>query len=128
MPARIYPTFAETIETHRLLIDEFSGSHGIRDKGLLESAVMRAQYGYYIDLFEEAAALMGSLGNNHAFIDGNKRICFVMTDARLRANGYFIDVDVRQAHAFIGGSMEKKEFRFAAIRDWLRKVTKPTED
>jgi death-on-curing protein len=128
MPPRIYPTLAETIETHRRLIDEFGGSHGIRDPGLLESAVMRAQNGYYNDLFEEAAALMESLGNNHAFIDGNKRICFTMTDAMLRANGYAIDVDARQAHAFIVGSMEKKQFRFAAIRDRLRKVAKPAED
>jgi len=36
---------------------------------------------------------MESLANNHAFLDGNKRISFVMTDAMLRANGYFIDVE-----------------------------------
>jgi death on curing protein len=128
MAARIYPTVAETIETHRLLIDEFGGSHGIRDHGLLESAVMRPQNGYYNDLFEEAAALMESLGNNHAFIDGNKRICFVMTDAMLRANGYFLDVDTLDAHRFIVGSMERKEFRFPQIRDWIRAVAKPTAD
>ncbi len=125
MAARIYPTVAETIETHRLLIEEFGGSHGIRDRGLLESAVMRPQNGYYNDLFEEAAALMESLGNNHAFIDGNKRICFVMTDAMLRANGFFLDVEALDAHRFIVGAMERKEFRFALIRDWLRSAAKP---
>src|SRR5256884_5216686 len=40
MPPRIYPTVAETIEAHRLLMEEFGGLHGIRDKGLLESAVL----------------------------------------------------------------------------------------
>jgi death on curing protein len=128
MPARIYPTVAETLETHRLLIEEFGGSHGIRDRGLLESAVMRPQNGYYNDLFEEAAALMESLGNNHPFIDGNKRICFLMTDAMLRANGYFLDVDALEAHQFIVGAMERKEFRFPLIRDWLRSAARPAED
>jgi len=53
MPPRIYPTVAETIEAHRLLIEEFGGLHGIRDKGLLESAVLRPQNGYYGNLIEE---------------------------------------------------------------------------
>jgi death on curing protein len=125
MPPRIYPTVTETIETHRLLIEEFGGSHGIRDQRLLESAVMRPQNGYYNDLFEEAATLMESLGNNHAFIDGNKRICFVMTDAMLRANGYFLDVQASEAQRFIVGAMERHEFRFALIRDGLRATAKP---
>src|SRR6266567_5439711 len=119
MAGRIYPTVAETIETHRLLIEEFGGSHGLRDRGLLEAAVMRPQSGYYGSLIEEAAALMESLANNHAFLDGNKRISFVMTDALLRANGYFIDVEPSEAHKFITESIEKREFRFDVIHDWL---------
>ena len=125
MAVRIYPTVAETLETHRLLIEEFGGSHGVRDHGLPESAVLRAQNGYYNDAFEEAAALMESLGNNHAFIDGNKRICFVMTDAMLRANGYVLDVDASTAHQFIVGAMERHEFRYPLILDWLRSVATP---
>lgn len=124
MLGRIYPTVAETIETHRLLIEEFGGSHGLRDRGLLEAAVFRPQSGYYTNVIEEAAALMESLANNHAFIDGNKRISFVMTDAMLRANGYFIDVEPLAAHKFITESLEKREFRFAVIRDWLASRTK----
>ena len=119
MPGRIYPTVAETIETHRILIEEFGGSHGLRDTGPLEAAVMRPQSGYYGSLVEEAAALMESLANNHAFLDGNKRISFVMTDAMLRANGYFIDVEPLTAHKFITESIEKREFRFGVVRDWL---------
>jgi len=125
MPGRIYLTVAETIETHRLLIDEFGGSHGLRDRGLLEAAVMRPQSGYYGSLIEEAAALMESLANNHAFLDGNKRISFVMTDAMLRANGYFMDVEPLAAHKLITESIEKREFRFDAIRDWLVSCAKP---
>ena len=125
MSGRIHPTVAETIETHRILIEELGGFHGLRDKGLLEAAVMRPQSGYYGSVIEEAAALMESLANNHAFIDGNKRISFVMTDAMLRANGYFIDVEPFAAHKFITESMEKREFRFALIHDWLASHARP---
>ena len=121
----MYPTVAETIEAHRLLIEEFGGHHGIRDTGLSESAVIRPQNGYYSNLIEEASALMESLANNHAFIDGNKRICFVMTDVLLRLNGYFLEVDPLEAHKLITGAMEKNEFRFPMIRDWIASVVKP---
>jgi death on curing protein len=127
MPSRIYPTVAETIETHRLLIEEFGGLHGIRDMGLLESAVLRAQNGYYGNLIEEASALMESLANNHTFMDGNKRVSFVMTDAMLRANGYFLDIEPLEAHKLITEAMEKNGFRFPMIRDWIGSVVKPLD-
>jgi death-on-curing protein len=127
MPARVYPTVAETIEAHRLLIEEFGGLHGMRDVGLLESAVLRAQTGYYNDLIEEAAALMESLANNHAFLDGNKRIAFLMADVFLRLNGLFLDVEALDAHKFITKSLEKHEFRFALIRDWIASNAKELE-
>jgi death on curing protein len=128
MPSRIYPTVAETIETQRLLIDEFGGLHGIRDMGLLESAVLRPQSGYYSSLIEEAAALTESLANNHTFLDGNKRISFVMTDVMLRANGYFLDVEPLAAHKLITEALEKNEFRFLLIRDWLASIAKLAAD
>ena len=125
MPPRIYPTVAETIEAHRLLIEEFGGHQGIRDTGLLESAVIRPQNGYYGNLIDEASAVMESLANNHPFIDGNKRICFVMTDVLLRLNGYFLEVDPLEAHKLVAEAMEKNEFRFPMIRDWIASVVKP---
>jgi death on curing protein len=125
MPQRFYPTIAETIEMHRLLIEEFGGAHGLRDKGLLEAAIFRPQMGYYSTLFEEAAALMESLATGHPFIDGNKRISFVMTDAMLRANGYFLDVETDAAFQFINDSLEQRTFRFDAIREWLTRNSKP---
>jgi death on curing protein len=124
MPPRVYPTVAETVETHRLLIEEFGGVGGIRDMGLLESAVLRAQSGYYSGLIEEASALMESLANNHAFIDGNKRVSFVMTDAMLRAIGYFLDVEPSAAHKLIAEAMEKNSFRFLLIKDWITSIVK----
>jgi death-on-curing protein len=125
MARRIYPTVAETIATQRMLIEEFGGRQGIRDKALLESAIFRPQSGYYSGIIEEAAALMESLANNHAFIDGNKRISFVMTDAMLRANGYFLDVDPDEADKVITEAMDEKLFRFPMICAWIATIVKP---
>ena len=125
MPPRIYPTVAEAIEIHRILIDEFGGPHGIRDRALLESAIFRPQNGHYAGVMEEAAALMESLAKNHAFIDGNKRISFVLTDIMLESNGYSLNVDPFAAHKFITKALENKEFDFSGIGEWLRSIAKP---
>jgi len=120
VPRRIYPTVQEVIETQKILIDEFGGLHGIRDRGLLESAVFRPRSGYYRDLFEEAAALLESLAGSQAFLDGNKRTAFVIADTFLRVNGHYLDVETTAAHNFINDSIERKEFNFTTILDWLK--------
>lgn len=125
MPPRIYPTVAEGIEIHRILIDEFGGLPGIRDPALLESAIFRPQNGYYAGVIEEAAALMESLAKNHAFIDGNKRIGFVLTDIMLESNGYSLEVDSFAAHKFITEALENKQFNYPRICEWLRSIVKP---
>ena len=79
-----YPTVEETVAVHAKLIEQFGGSGGIRDHAALESALARPQSGYYSDLIQEAAALWESLSQNHAFVDGNKRIAVTMTAAFLR--------------------------------------------
>ncbi len=119
MEQRLYPTVAEAIEIHRQLIDEFGGSHGLRDRGRLEAAIFRPQMGYYNDLVDEAAALMESLANNHAFVDGNKRISFALTDTFLRLNGHYLEVDAVTAHKFITETVGRGEFRFRVLREWI---------
>ncbi len=104
---------------HRL-IEMFGGLHGVRDKGAIEAAVFRPQTGYYNSIEEEAAALMESLGNNHGFLDGNKRIAFTAADVFLRRNGFYLEVEGQDGHEFIDGSMERHEFRFPQILDWIR--------
>jgi death-on-curing protein len=96
-----------------------------RDKGAVDAAVFRPQTGYYNSIQEEAAALMESLGNNHGFLDGNKRIAFTATDVFLRRNGFYIEVEGLDGNAFIYGSMDRHEFRFAQILDWIRQHIKP---
>lgn len=125
MADHLYPTVAEAIEMHRLLIEEFGGMQGLRDRGLLEAAIYRPQNGYYEDLVHEAAALMESLANNHAFLDGNKRISFALTDTFLRINGYFLEVEALATHRFITEAISKREFRIRQIRGWLMANTRP---
>ena len=74
MAERVYLTVAEVIAIHHHQIEEYGGARGLRDQGALEAAAFRPQTGYYNDLSEEAAALFESLVNNHAFLDGNKRV------------------------------------------------------
>ncbi len=70
-------------------------------------------------------ALMESLGNNRGFLDGNKRIAFTAADVFLRRNGFYIEVEGLDGHAFIVGSMERHEFRFSQILAWIRRNIKP---
>lgn len=119
MPRRIYPTIQETIETQKLLIEEFGGPHGIRDRSPLESAVFRPRSGYYGNIFEEANALMESLSNNRAFFDDRKRTSWAMTDSFLRVNGYFIDVDPFEAYRFMKAAISRHEFRSAEPLEWI---------
>jgi death-on-curing protein len=71
-------TVEEVIEIHDGLISAYGGSHGIRDMGLLVSAIEMPKammFGEYLheSLFDKAAAYLFHIVNNHAFIDGNKR-------------------------------------------------------
>src|SRR6266516_7286533 len=120
-----YLTVGEVYLMQHRLVELFGGLHGVRDKGAVEAAVFRPQTGYYNSLEEEAASLMESLCNNHGFVDGNKRIAFTAADVFLRRNGFYIEVTGMEGHAFIDGSMERHEFRFAGILEWIRQHVKP---
>jgi len=119
MAERVYLTVAEVIAIHHHQIEEYGGAHGLRDQGALEAAVFRPQTGYYNDLSEEAAALLESLVNNHAFVDGNKRVCFAAMHTFLLVNGFDLDVGDKAAHRFMINAMEEGTFRFALIREWI---------
>jgi death on curing protein len=124
---REYVTVAEVYHMQHRLIDLFGGMHGVRDPGAIEAAVFRPQTGYYDSVEEEAAALMESLGMNHGFIDGNKRISFTAADVFLRRNGFYLEVSAEEGHSFIEGSLARQEFRFGNILEWIRKHIKCKE-
>jgi death-on-curing protein len=111
----------ETLAIHERLIERFGGAPGIRDAGLLESALFRPQTGYYNDLSEMAAALFESLLLNHAFVDGNKRVAFFSTDIFLRLNGWKFSVDATDAHAFLIDMLEQDCCSFEVLLPWIRK-------
>jgi len=119
---RVYLTIAEILAIHQLQIEEYGGVHGVRDQGLLESAVFRPQVGYYADVAEEGAALMESLANNHPFFDGNKRVAFAFAVAHtfLLMNGHDLNLEPREAYEFMMNSIANGEFRFAQILAWLK--------
>ena len=110
----------EVLAIHACVVDAHGGSGGVRDRGLLESALFRPQTGYYDDLIQMAAALFESLLRNHPFVDGNKRVAFVATDAFLRLNGWRLTVEPRAAHAVIVGMLERREHGLADVEAWIR--------
>ena len=115
-----YLTLPEVLAIHADQIERYGGSQGVRDHGLLESALYRPQTGYYADLVEEAAALWESLAQNHPFIDGNKRTAFAATYTFLTINGAQLTANAEDAYAFISGLYEKGAFRFDKLVPWLR--------
>ncbi len=115
----LFLTLEEVLAIHETLIQRFGGSPGVRDHGLLESALYRPQTGYYADLFEMAAAMMESLLMNHPFTDGNKRVAFFATDVFLRFNGWKLDIDQHKAYRFIVGGLEAGSSDFEALRKWI---------
>jgi len=110
----------EVLAIHQRLIEHFGGPPGVRDLGLLESALHRPQTGYYADLSEMAAALFESLLMNHPFVDGNKRAAFFSTDVFLRLNGYCFRVEAEAAHAFLTGLLDAGHCNYDALLPWIR--------
>jgi death-on-curing protein len=118
MAERVYLTVAEVIAIHHHQIEEYGGEHGLLNQGSLEAAVFRPQTGYYNSLSEEAAALLESLVNNHAFVDGNKRVGFAAAHTFLLVNGFDLDVTGKAAFEFMMKTMAEGKFRFAVLHEW----------
>ena len=100
---------------HSQAVAEFGGSHGVRDTGLLESALDRPRnlYAYGDDptLFDFAAAYCTGIVKNHPFIDGNKRTGDLTARAFLFRNGYLLEPDeadeVNMIVALAAGEIEE---------------------
>ena len=113
-------THDELLEIHAILVERFGGQSGIRDSGLLESALYRPQTGYYEDMTEMGAALFESLIMNHPFIDGNKRVAFFGTDVFFRLNGYKLEVIASEDYLFLIGLLEKGACNYENLLPWIR--------
>ena len=115
----LYLTLQETLDLHEQLILRFGGPAGVRDMGLLESALIRPQTGYYETLSMQAAALLQSLCQNHCFVDGNKRVAFAATAIFLRMNGYRLSVETDDGETFIVSHVIQKKIAIEDIATWL---------
>ena len=113
---------------HGKSLARFGGLEGVRDEGLLDSALARPLNAFHYDGLRDIAGLAASyafgLAKNHPFADGNKRAAFMAVGLFLGANGWELDVDpaeaIREVLALAGGEIGEGEF--AA---WLRLHIKP---
>lgn len=88
-----YLSTEEVVALHEICIDEFGGLRGLRDFGLLESAVHQPRQSFggedlYKTVWEKAAALAWSLSQNQSFLDGNKRTAALSMLVFLDINGH----------------------------------------
>ena len=104
---------------HEKLIQRFGGDSGIRDEGMLQSALYRPQSGYYESLPEMAAAMFESLLINHAFNDGNKRIAYFACDVFLRLNGWKMVAETDDAYSFVIERINSSDSRYEEILSWI---------
>ena len=101
-----YLALSEALELHRRLIEISGGAHGVRDLGLLESALAQPRLTFdghelYTDAIAKAGAVGFSLIQNHAFVDGNKRIGHAVMETFLMLNGYEIAAHVDEQERVI---------------------------
>ncbi len=120
-----YLTIDEVLRIHEVLLEAFGGAEGVRDLGLIESALLRPQTGYYTDLIEEAAALWESMAMNHGFVDGNKRVAYACLELFLGMNGIDVAASNEELEQFIYSHLEAGTFRKDVLEEWLHSHTVP---
>ncbi len=108
-----------------MLIERFGGQPGVRDLGLLQSALSRPGSGYYESLSLQASALLQSLAQNHAFIDGNKRVAFAATAIFLRLNGQKLIVTADNGENFLIDRVIHGKVDLEVIADWIEEHCGP---
>ena len=113
----------EVLEIHKILIEEFGGASGVRDRKSLESAVSRPFSTFdlvelYPTTVEKAAALLESIVTNHPFVDGNKRTGYTLMRLILLNDDLNISASEEEKYAFIIQIAEGKS-DFKEIREWI---------
>jgi death on curing protein len=113
---------------HSESLQRFGGPEGIRDEGMLESALGRPvnkhAYAAEFDLAGLAAAYAFGIARNHPFVDGNKRAAYLAMEVFLVINGFDLELDDADAIAtFLGlaaGEVSEEE-----LADWIRERMAP---
>jgi len=120
-------TVRQVLILHERMIQKYGGSSGVRDMGMLESAVGRpfATFGgedLYPDVFMKAGAFTQSIVKNHPFIDGNKRTAFSGTIVFLLASGVIVSAGTNQIVKFML-RVANENLSVDEIAAWLKKHT-----
>jgi death-on-curing protein len=97
LPTPKFLSLPLVLALHQTMIDDFGGSSGVRDSGLLESALAQPQATFagellHATIHEQAAAYLFHLSRNHPFIDGNKRTACAVMETFLELNGYLLNL------------------------------------
>ncbi len=119
-----YLTLEDVLFIHKKLIDEYGGSHGIRDQHLLESALNRPKttvFGEdaFKNLDSKIAVLCHSIVKNHPFVDGNKRTGFASLHMMLMLNGYDLTASNDEVIKF-GLGVPKGDLDEKNITSWIK--------
>ncbi|MBG1262527.1 type II toxin-antitoxin system death-on-curing family toxin [Nostoc sp. BAE] len=106
-------TISQVLDIHQRQIQRFGGTSGVRDEGLLDSALAQPQASFGGELLhptihEQAAAYLYHLAMNHPFIDGNKRTAFAVMLTFLNLNGYTLSLSQEQAYNLVIRVVEKE--------------------
>ena len=121
-------TIQLVLASHSQAVAEFGGSHGVRDAGLLESALDRPRnlyvYGDDPNLFDLAAAYCMGIVKNHPFIDGNKRTGDLTARAFLFRNGYLFEPDEADEVNMIV-ALAASEIDEGALARWISENSTP---
>ncbi|MCF8338445.1 MAG: type II toxin-antitoxin system death-on-curing family toxin [Bacteroidales bacterium] len=115
----------DVLKINKMLIDHFGGSHGIRDKNSLKSAINRPfatfdQQEMYPETIDKAAAILESIVINHPFVDGNKRTGYVLARLFLLKSGIDIEATQEEKYEMII-AVSKGEWKYDQIKNWLLK-------
>lgn len=124
-----YLTPAQVLFIHDRLLEEMGGKPGIRDLGMLKSALARPKATFdrkalYPGLFARASALMESLINNHPFLDGNKRTGISTAGIFLQINGWRLVATSDELES-VTLQIAKKELTREELAGWLKVWSRP---
>lgn len=119
-----YITLDEVLAIHDDMVESYGGSFGIRDLGLIQSAIARPQASFagedlYPTILDKAAALFHSLIFNHAFADGNKRTSLTTTARFLYVDRYKLLAEEKELIDF-PLRVENKHLGLEEIARWMR--------
>ncbi|NOY72322.1 MAG: type II toxin-antitoxin system death-on-curing family toxin [Gammaproteobacteria bacterium] len=111
------------ISAHKMLLSEYGGSSGLRDRALLDSAIARPQQRFSYEpessIFELATSYSYGLAKNHAFVDGNKRIAFTVAAVFLEINGSHFNAPESEV-VVIFENLASNNITENEITDWFK--------